>query len=537
MLGIRTIAIQSVTTVAILLATVLASPGVGAAEPQHGGTLIFGGETEWGFLDPHIDASGATHRVNYQLFEGLFWRDYTKPNDGSPPPIIPQLATSFDVSADGTEYLVHLREGVKFHDGTPFNAKAVEFNVRRVWDKDFEYYYDRAASNMVRQVWRELKGVEIIDDLTVNFVLKQPWAFFTDQLTEPTGAGIPVFMSPASIIKWGNEEVEQHPVGTGPFRFVERVRGQRIVYERNPDYWNQPYPYLDRIIWRPIPEASTRVNALLGGEVDIIAAVPPDNVERLAKDGLVVAKGTHPHIWWLNLNHNEAPFNKLKVRQAANYAIDKKGMSEKLLRGTTLPAISMISRTSAAFDSTWTDTYAYDPERAKALLAEAGYPNGFETTLQTSTAGSGQILPVQMAEWIQRDLAKVGIKAKLETFEWNTYVGIWLGGLKPGQGINQISWGTNSDFWLMQPLSTGSAANSGAISDPAIDALLEKMNRVSDNDTRIGLARQIHEIERAQAHNIPIVNDQQPFAMSPKVKGFIRAADWMEDYKIVWLEK
>src|SRR5262245_36708103 len=115
---------------------VLAPAGTSRADetPKRGGTLIFGGETEWGFLDPHIDASGAMHRLNYQIFEGLFWRDYTKPNDGSPPPIIPQLATSYDVSSDGTVYTMHLRENVKFHDGTPFNAAAVEFNVRRVWD-------------------------------------------------------------------------------------------------------------------------------------------------------------------------------------------------------------------------------------------------------------------------------------------------------------------------------------------------------------------------------------------------------------------
>lgn len=532
----RAFAFQIVAAAFLFATTALVPPGASAADPKHGGTLIFGGETEWGFLDPHIDASGATHRVNYQLFEGLYWRDYTKPNDGSPPPIIPQLATGYDVSADGTEYTFQLRQGVKFHDGTPFDAAAVEFNVRRVWDENFEYFYDRTGS-LKSAVWRELKDIEVIDEHTIKLTLKQPWAFFIDQLAEPTGVGIPVFMSPASIRKWGNEEVEQHPVGTGPFRFVERVRGQRIVYERNPDYWNQPYPYLDRIIWRPIPEPSTRVNALLGGEVDMIAAVPPDNVEQLRNDGFTVAMGAHPHIWWLNLNHNEKPFSDVNVRRAVNMAIDKVGMAEKLLLGTALPAFSMISRTSAGFDPDWVDPYPYDPEGAKALLAEAGYPNGFETTLQTSTAGSGQILPVAMAEWIQRDLAKIGIDAKLETFEWNTYVGIWVNGLQPGQGINQISWGTNSDFWLVHPLQSDSVINSGAIDDPLIDELLEKMQRVTDMSDRISLARQIHERERDQAHNVPIVNDKQPFAMTSKVRDFVRAADWMEDYKVVWLEK
>ena len=205
--------------------------------PGPAGTLILGGETEWGFLDPHIDASGATHRVNYQLFEGLFWRDYTRPNDGRPPPIIPQLATRYEVSDDGLEYTVHLREGVKFHDGTPFNAEAVIFNVRRVWDEDFEYFYDRTGS-LRAAVWRDLEAVEAIDDRTVRFTLEKPFAFFIDQLAEPTGVGIPVYMSPASIMKWGNEEVEQHPVGTGPFpvrgaraRPADRLRAQPGLLE------------------------------------------------------------------------------------------------------------------------------------------------------------------------------------------------------------------------------------------------------------------------------------------------------------------
>lgn len=532
---IATSAVHCKTVVIFLLALYLLSPAL-AETPKHGGTLIFGGETEWGFLDPHIDASGATHRVNYQLFEGLFWRDYTRPNDGSPPPIIPQLATEYEVSDDALQYTIKLREGVKFHDGTPFNAQAVEFNVRRVWDEDFEFFYDRTGA-LRASVWRDLKAVEVIDDHTIKFTLAQPFSFFIDQLAEPTGVGIPVFMSPESVKKWGNQAVEQHPVGTGPFRFVERVRGQRIVYERNPDYWNQPYPYLERIIWRPIPEPSTRVNALLGGEVDIIAAVPPDNVEGLADSGMIVAMGTHPHIWWLNLNHNELPFSDVRVRQAVNYAIDKEGMATKLLRDTALPAFSMVSRTSAAWDPAWQDPYPYNPERAKELLKEAGYPEGFETTLQTSTAGSGQILPVQMAEWIQRDLAKAGIKTKLETFEWNTYVGIWVNGLQPGQGINQISWGTNSDFWLVHPLAAESPINSGHINNPAIEALLKTMQQAPDLKTRIQAARDIHKEERAQAHQVPIVNDKQPFAMIPQVKGFVRAADWMEDYKTVWLDK
>lgn len=502
--------------------------------PRHGGTLIFGMEAEVGYLDPAIDNSTATHRITMRMFEGLIGRDLTTPNEGRPHPIVPVLAKSWDISEDGLVWTFYLREGVKFHDGTPFNAEAVEFNVRRIWDEDSSYFFERAAS-LKDSSYGNLEDIQVVDDLTVKFIFNEFSAFTKTTWAEPSGIGLPLFVSPAAVKKWGNEDLLNHPVGTGPFRFVERVPGEKCVLERNPDYWDQPYPYLDRLIFVPMSEAATRVNALLIGEVNMISVVPPDRAQSIRDAGFEIAIDIMPHIWYFIPNLLEKPMQDVRVRQALNYAMDREGMAQELLGGTVRPAISIVPPTAAGFDPTWEESYPYNPTKAKELLAAAGYPDGFEMVMQTSTAGSGQLLPVEMGQWIQRDLAAVGIDAKLETFEWNTYVGMWVQGMPPGVGMMQISWGINALYWLTVPLASNTWGNAGYIEDPEIDALLEKLEKTMDEDEQVAIVREIHQLERERAYLLPIINDLGPYAMTPNVKGFIRAADWMEEYKQVWI--
>jgi peptide/nickel transport system substrate-binding protein len=516
----------------------LATADGNAADPKPGGTLVVGVEGLIGFLDPHISNSGLTHNINEQIYEKLFARDYTKPNDGTPPEILPRLATGYEVSPDGLVYTIKLREGVKFHDGSDFNAQAVEFNIRRMWDKNFEYFFKDGASSLAVYVYGSLKDIQVVDDHTIKLVLSKPFSFFIEELADSIGLGLPWMVSPEAVKKYGNDGVKDHPTGTGPFRFVEEVKGERVVLEKNPDYWAKPYPYLDRLIFRPIPDPAARANALAAGEVDLINAVAPDQIETLEQDGFVVAKGPTPHIWYVEFNHSEKPFSDVRVRQAVNLAIDREGMARDLLRGTALPAICFCGRTSPTFNPppTWAG-YEYNPEKAKKLLAEAGYPNGFKTVFETSTAGSGQILPVAMGEWIQRDLAKIGIEMELRTFEWNTYGGRWYAGLEPGVGMNQISTGSNSDYWLFLVSYSKEQANSGHHTDTVYDDFLFKANGATDLAVRKQAILDAVKREKDEAHHAPIVNDTFPVAMNSKVQGFVRAADWPTDYRIVWVQE
>ncbi|BCP53995.1 peptide ABC transporter substrate-binding protein [Kaistia sp. 32K] len=507
-----------------------------AEEPKPGGSLIIGAETDIGTRDPAVSESGAAARVNQLVFEGLVARDYTVDTKGAPPPIIPVLATSWDVSDDGLQYTFHLRPGVKFHDGTPFNADAVVFNVRRVWDPKFEFYNSRGAG-IPQFRYLYLKGIEAKDDATVVFTLSQRNAFFIDQLAEGASPGLPTIASPTSIKTYGNDDVGNHPAGTGPFKVTEQVKGEYITLDKNPDYWNKPYPYLDQLIFRQIPDSTTRVNALRAGEVDLIISVPPDDVEPLKGEGYTVAMGPLPHIWYVDFNAKTGPFANQKVRQAVSMAIDKEGMARELLRGTAKPSFSMVSSSSPAYDPNWKEPYPYDPVKAKALLAEAGYPDGFKTVYEESTSGSGQIMPVQMAEWIQRDLRKIGVDVTLQTYEWNTYLGRWLKGLEDNVGMNQQSWGSNSDFWLQVPLQSKSWGNSGHVNDAEVDTMLTGMIGATDQKARIDLARKLAERDMEQAYHLPVVSDMGAYAMASKVKGFIRAADWIESYNTIWISE
>ena len=342
-----------------------AAGGVKAADPKPGGTLVVAVEGLIGILDPHISNSGLTHNINEQIYEKLFARDYTKPNDGTPPEILPELATGYEVSPDGLVYTVKLREGVKFHDGTDFNAQAVDFNIRRMWDKDFEYFFKDGASSLAVYVYGSLKDIEVVDDHTIKFILSKPFSFFIEELADFIGLGLPWMVSPEAVKSYGNEEVKNHPTGTGPFRFVEEVKGERVVLEKNSDYWAKP-PYLDQLIFKPIADPAARANALAAGEVDLINAVAPDQIEQLEKDGFVIAKGPTPHIWYVEFNHSEKPFSDVRVRQAVNLAIDREGMAKELLRGSALPAICFCGRTSPTFNPPpeWTGD-EYNPDKAK----------------------------------------------------------------------------------------------------------------------------------------------------------------------------
>ena len=258
----------------------------------------------------------------------------------------------------------------------------------------------------------------------------------------------------------------------------------------------------------------------------------------LAEEGYVILKGPTPHNWFVNFNHSEPPFSDVRVRQAVNLAINREAMAAELLQGSSLPAICFCARTSPTFNPPpdWAG-YEYNPEKAKALLAEAGYPDGFKTIFETSTEGSGQVMPVQMAEWIQRDLAQVGIDVQLRTFEWLTYVGRWYGGMTPEIGMNQISTGSNEDYWVWQLAHPDGVLNSGHLVDDEFGDLLDRANRALNEDERNALILAAVKREKEQAHHAPIVNDQFPVAMSAKVKGFVRPADWTVDYRIVSVEE
>jgi peptide/nickel transport system substrate-binding protein len=516
--------------------------------PVEGGTLLIGMESEADILDPHTSSGWVTHRVIYQIYESLVAEDLTRA-DVPYPPLVPGLAESWDVSPDGLVYTFHLRGGVHFHDGTLFDAEAVKVNIDRMFRRDSPFFSARAAATMY-YLWKDLDRVEVIDPLTVRFVFQRPFAEFPRMLTQ-YAQGSAGMISPVALQRWGDEGIADHPTGTGPFRFVERVRGDRIVLERNPDYWGA-LPCLDRLIFRPLPDPASRVNALQTGEVDLIFVPPPDKIEQLKLAGFAYLQGSVPHNWFLFLNTRDPRFQDLRVRQAIAMAIDKEGLARELLKGAAKAAHSLQAPANPSYDPGFRGL-PYGPERAKALLTEAGWADSdgdgvvekdgkpFHFVFQTSVDGSGQLTPVPIARWIQRDLRRIGIDVAVETYEWITYIGIWSSGIKPEIGMNQISWGMTSNYWLDMMVNSRWQApnglNTNYYANPEVDRLLDRALSEQDDAKRAALYRQTNAVVMADAWHIPIVNDLAPLVMNSKVKGFTHAPQEWYDLRSVWVEK
>jgi peptide/nickel transport system substrate-binding protein len=511
-----------------------ASGAVGA--PKSGGTLAIGIESEVDVLDPQRAGGWVSWRVNRQIFEPLVDEDLSKPSsEAAVPPLRPGLATSWEISPDGTVYTFHLRPNVTFHDGTPFDAAAVEFNIRRMWDKSFEFY-DAKAAGQTTFVWQKLASVTTPDPMTVQLTMSQPFEPFL-RLLPQGGSGSSAIISPTAVRTYGNDNVAEHPVGTGPFKFADRVRGQRITLERNDAYWGEK-PYLDKVVFRPLPDPSARVAALRANEVDMIAVPPPDSVQGLADSGFQISDGAPPHVWYLSFNMNDPITSNKLVRQAINLAIDRQGLATTLLRDTVKPAYDVQAPANAAFVEN-TAAYGYDPDKAKQLLAEAGYPNGFETTMMTSVDGSGQIIPVPMAEYIQQDLAKVGIKIKLDTTEWISYLTKWAQGTSPGVGWAQQSWGMTTPYWLYIATSSSLRApngpNVGGYSNAELDRVMAEAISATSEDQAVELWKQANRIVTDDAAIAPIVNDKAPYVLSRNVQGFVSPSEEWYDLNRVWL--
>lgn len=524
---------RAVAGAAMLLAAVVARDAVAQDSPSHGGTLVYGVESEIPWYDPHVVFGGSNKRVVLQIFEGLVDRDRTKPDQV--PPLVPRLAESWEVSDDGTVYTFRLRQGVTFHDGTPFNAGAVVFNFRRVIDPEFEFYKE-GTDSLRNGPYRYLTEVRAVDDYTVELVLDRPWGHFIDQLSTTLPSGLPLMMSPASVQEWGNEDVNLHPVGTGPFALEEYDPGVKTVLVRNEDYWNDPLPYLDRIIFFVTSEASTRVTALESGEVEMITAIPPDRVQDLVDAGFKVIMPDRMNlVWFFSLNQDDEHLSDVRVRQAINHAIDRERLASELLQDTALPVWKMVPGTSALFEE-GAQAYPYDPERAKALLAEAGYPDGFETAIQVPTGGSYMIDPVGIAQWVQRDLAAVGIDARIESSDWVTYLGHWIDGLQPGVAANVMAWGTDySEFWAVDVMGSEAFGNTGHINDPEIDAWFTEYQEATDPDEALEVARKIFDRVSDQAYFVPIVTDRVPIATTQRVMGIEAVPDWLQAFEVYWI--
>jgi peptide/nickel transport system substrate-binding protein len=472
----------------------------GGGAPQSNtppGTLYVALEAEPPELDPNLSSAYVDRQVMASLYDKLVDID----ENGE---IVPMLAKSYDVSDDGKVYTFHLRDGIKFHDGTEFNAEAAKYNLERYQEED------SVRSTEVEPI----ESVEAVDEYTVRVTLSEPFAPFLAVLTDRAG-----IMASPKAIEENNGRISKDPVGTGPFKFVERVRGDHITVEKNPDYWREGLPKIDKIEYRGIDDENVQYQNLQSGELDIIDSIPLVEFKELQESGdynVSIEPGLGYQGVFLNVT--QPPFDNKQLRQAVYRLVDRDAIVKAVLRGVGGEAgNSPFSEQSWAY-SEESDSY---PERsveeAKALLEEAGKPDGFSFTLKTDPSPINQ----QIGQVIQNNLKPAGIDVKLEQEEFGTllddstngnfqalFLG-WSGRIDPDLNIYDFTV-TNGDF------------NDSGYSNPEVDKLLNEARITSDRDRRKELYGQVMEILHEDVPYVYLYHNNQTtdFAMQPTVQGF-----------------
>jgi len=538
--------------VVLLLTVGLIFSVVGAASA--GSTLVFGSSGDAVRLDPAGVTDGESIQRMDNIFEGLVEYEV-----GSVL-IQPCLATSWEASADGTEIVFNLRKGVKFHDGTDFNADAVVFSFARQYDTNhpFHQYGEWAYWGYM---FGDVDKMEKIDDYTVKLVLKRTNASIMTSLAMFTVN----IVSPTNAEKY-KEDAFKNPCGTGPFKFVEWVKDDHITLEANENYWRERAK-LDKLIFKVIPDVSARLMALEVGEVQGIEHLDPAHFDKikankdlklLAEPGMNIGyMAMNSGYGYIDANKNGSrdiadeplvktpgyfePLTKKKVRQAINMAIDKQSIVDDLYMGTAIKAKNGMPPFMLGYNDDIVD-YPYDPAKSKQLLTEAGYPDGFEVTLYVMPVSRPYMFdPPKIGEAIQSYLGAVGIKVNIYQVDWGTYL------QETEEGNHQmclLGWtGDNGDpdnfmnvLYGANACSIGTAGNYAFYTNNTNQELLSAALATYDEEKRAGYYKKAQEMIHEDAGWVYLAHATQTVAFRANVQGYVLHPTSRKFFYPVWLE-
>jgi len=496
-----------------------ASAGGGESVKTAGGELTFALATSPDSLDPHRSGLAVAVRVIRTIHDSLVVQD----ENGE---IKPWLATSWDISDDGLTYTFKLREDVKFHDGTPFNAEAVKYNFDRIINPETK------ARNAVALL-RPYESSEVVDEFTIRVRLFEPSSAFLGNLSQAL-LGI---VSPTAAEKYG-EDLVRHPVGTGPFKFVSWSENASITVERNEDYhWapettaNPGAPYLDRITFHIIPEEATRIGSVQGGQVLAAETVPPQNIAVLENDPKIqIFKAqTNGLPYTLFINQSREPWNELKARQALLYGVNVDAIIKSLYLDTYERAWSPLAPGMLGYNKALENSFAYDPDKAAALLDELGWKTGLsgirekdgkKLTLRYVEVSPNREKRNDIAAMIQQQLKQIGIDVEVViTKDYRTVV--YENGDYDLYGNSQV----NSDpealrsFYHSSSTSVAGRQSLSGLKDPVIDRLLDEGNVERDPERRIEIYEQVQQEIMDRAAIIPVYVFPYTVAASRSVTG------------------
>ncbi len=461
-------------------------------------------------LDPANHRKRETETIIRNMYDGVS----TQLADGK---IVPEIMESFR-QVDALTYEGKLRKNVKFHSGDPLTAEDIKFTFDRlVKDKAMG-----GETSPRKDLLGPLVDTVVLDPYTFQFKLSAPWPVFPRMLPAQE------VVSKKFVDRVGDKALVDKENGTGPFKLVEWRRGDSVIMERFADYyggatdWAPAGPAkVDRLIFKIIPENSSRIAALLAGEVDVVNEVPISMIPQIDSSGkakVVKANGTRS--FFIALNVTKPPFNDVRIRQAANYAIDKKLLIDKLLAGTATPLDGVLSPESFGYKP-GLKHYGYDPDMAKKLLTEAGFPNGVDVTLDTEGAYKDQ------AEAMAAMLTKVGIRAKVQVWEGAVIIPIWRAEKKE-RDMFLSSWGSGAldpTGIFVPTLKTKDRGNSSGYSNAEVDKLLTLADNEVDPEKR---AEQYHQAELIVANEAPWIFlwvPQEVYAVSNRLRGWEPGSD------------
>ena len=494
--------------------------GVAAAQqPKPGGTLKIAFESDVPGLDPHTSLGVQVQVLIPSLFNTLVTIDENLE-------VVPDLASSWEVKDGGKTYIFHLHKGVKFHDGTDCDADAVKWNFDRMLNPEEKV--------LTAPFFTMIEAVEPVDAQTLKVTLQYPTETFLRALANYR-KGFPI-ISPTGYKTWGKQDSPAHPIGTGPFKLAKWEQNALILLERHGQYFKPGLPYVDKIEFRIMKDGVTRAAALRAGEVDFVNLVPIEHVERLSKDPKMrVLRGPETATIFLVANNGRKPFDDVRVRQATiGYGIDRRVIAKSALLGLASPLVSFVPQGTLGHKD-FLELYPHSPERARALLKEAGFDerNPLKYTLMTHAANP--FLPT-IATIIKTQLAQSGVEVNVEVLDRP----VFLKRLQTHDHDQLLTIGSHfvdpyARAYLME--TTGGSLNTPNHSDTHVDALIDKLRRSTDREEflKVGYELQAYDAERLIYPSVA----GDPFVQAARdlVKGYVFMRGLKVSFESVWLDR
>lgn len=477
-----------------------------SGEPSMGGSIVVGIPQDLeDSLDPHKAVAAGTKEILFNIYEGLVKPD----KDGN---LVEAIASGYQISEDGKTYTFTLRDGVKFHNGNPVTVDDVRYSIERCADTT-----DGAP---LVSAYSMIDSVETPDEKTVVIQLKEANTEFLAYMT-------------TAIVPEGYEELDTAPVGTGPFRYISRSPQENIVIEKFADYWGTP-AYLDKVEFKIVADADTIVMSLKGGSIDMFSRLTSTQAAEL-QDGFRIEEGTMNLVQALYLNHDQAPFDNQQVRQAMCYAVNPEEVMMMIAdgKGTEIGS-SMFPAFGKYYVEELKDVYQQDIDKAKELLAQAGYPNGFEMTI---TVPSNYQPHIDTAQVLVEQLKQVGIQAKIQMIEWDS----WLADVYANREYQSTVVGVDASALtaraLLERFTTGNSGNFINYSNPAYDELFAKAAATVDDAEQVKIYKEMETLLTEDAANVYIQDLANLVALNKKYDGYTFYPLYMLDMSTIYQVK